>query len=245
MPRNTIPIKTSFDNEVTMTKDEVRIEVATCVRMLEFLGLIDFSGHVSSRIPETESMLINSWGASRHGLGPQDIVESDLTGEPIEKDVKLPSEVHIHSSIYRQRREINAVAHLHPPVTTALSTAGKSYVPVVHHGAIFDKGVPVYDDCGHVNTREKGDALAKELGACRAVIMRGHGAVVVAESVKGAFFGSVYLEDNAKKLLEAYKMGNPIALREDELKIGDRIWRQPQFEKIWNYYQEKSGITFD
>jgi ribulose-5-phosphate 4-epimerase/fuculose-1-phosphate aldolase len=159
--------------------------------------------------------------------------------------VKLPSEVHIHVSIYRQRAEINAIAHLHPPVTTALSTAGKNYVPVVHHGAIFDKGVPVYDDCGHVNTREKGDALAKELGFCRAVIMRGHGAVVVAESVKGAFFGSVYLEDNAKKLLEAYKMGNPVALREDELKIGDRIWRQPQFEKIWNYYQEKSGITFD
>ncbi|MFX1325167.1 MAG: hypothetical protein ACFE8N_09425, partial [Promethearchaeota archaeon] len=62
--------------------------------------------------------------------------------------------------------------------------------------------------------------------------------------VKGAFFGSVYLEDNAKKLLEAYKMGNPVALREDELKIGDHIWRQPQFEKIWTYYQEKSGIRF-
>jgi L-fuculose-phosphate aldolase len=228
-----------------MTKNEVQIEVAMCVRMLEFLGLIDFSGHVSSRIPDSENIVINSWGASRHGLGPRDIVESDLEGEPIEKDVKLPSEVHIHVSIYRQRPEINAIAHLHPPVTTALSTAGKSYVPVTHHGAIFAEGVPVYDDCGHVNTREKGDALAKALGLCRALIMRGHGAVVVAESVKGAFFGSVYLEDNAKKLLEAYKIGNPVPLRDDELKIGDRIWRQPQFEKIWNYYQEKSDITFD
>lgn len=228
-----------------MGREETRIEVTACVRMLEFLGLIDFSGHVSSRIPGSENIFINSWGASRHGLGPQDIVESDLAGEPIEKGIKLPSEVHIHVSIYRQRPEINAVAHLHPPVTTALSAAGKSYVPVTHHGAIFAKGVPVYDDCGHVNTREKGDALAKELGLCRAVIMRGHGAVVVAENVKGAFFGSVYLEDNAKKLLEAYKIGNPVVLREDELKIGERIWRQPQFEKIWNYYQEKSGITFE
>lgn len=228
-----------------MSKDELRIEVATCVRMLEYLGLIDFSGHVSSRFPETESMLINSWGAGRHGVGPQDIIEANLAGEPIEKNVKLPSEVHIHASIYRHRAEINAIAHLHPPATTALSTAGKDYVPVVHHGAIFAEGVPIYDDCGHVNTREKGDALARELGFCRAVIMRGHGAVVVAESVKGSFFGSVYLEDNAKKLLEAYKMGKPVALREDELKIGDHIWRQSQFEKIWNYYLEKSGIKFN
>ena len=65
--------------------------------------------------------------------------------------------------------------------------------------------------------------------------MRGHGAVVVAESVKGAFFGSVYLEDNGEKLMDAYKMGEPVVLREDELKVGDRIWRQAQFEKIWTY----------
>ena len=92
-----------------MSKDEMRNEVATCVRMLEFLGLIDFSGHVSSRIPGAESMFINSWGASRHGLGPQDIIEANLAGKPIEKDVKLPSEVHIHASIYRQRADINAI----------------------------------------------------------------------------------------------------------------------------------------
>jgi ribulose-5-phosphate 4-epimerase/fuculose-1-phosphate aldolase len=75
--------------------------------------------------------------------------------------------------------------------------------------------------------------------------MRGHGAVVVAESVKGAFFGSVYLEDNAGKLLKAYEIGKPVALREEESDIGDQMWRQSQFEKVWNYYQEKSGICFE
>jgi ribulose-5-phosphate 4-epimerase/fuculose-1-phosphate aldolase len=225
-----------------MDKDLLKIEVTTCVRMLEHLGLIDFSGHVSSRIPGADTILINSWGASRHGLSPKDIVEATLAGEPLEGGVKLPSEIHIHTSIYRRREDVKAVAHLHPPATTALSVAGKAYIPVIHHGAIFAGGVPVYDDCAHVNTAEKGDSLATLLGSRRAAIMRGHGAVVVAQSVKGVFFGSVYLEDNAKRLLDAYKMGEPIALRADELEVGGRIWRQPQFEKIWNYYQEKSGI---
>lgn len=227
-----------------MNEDMIKNEVATCVGMLEYLGLIDFSGHVSARIPGTDNILINSWGASRHGLGPQDIVKADLAGEPLEEGVKLPSEIHIHTSIYRCRTDVHAVAHLHPPATTSLSAAGKDYVPVMHHGAIFADGVPVYDDCSHVNTAEKGDALASVLGPRRAAIMRGHGAVVVAENVKGAFFGSVYLEDNAEKLLDAYKMGEPHPLREDELEVGDRIWRQAQFEKIWTYYQEKSGIGF-
>jgi ribulose-5-phosphate 4-epimerase/fuculose-1-phosphate aldolase len=227
-----------------MKNEILKTEVAMCVRMLEFLGLIDFSGHVSARIPESDVILINAWGASRHGLQPEDIYEADLEGQPMDNTQKLPSEIHIHTAIYRQRQDVNAVAHLHPPITTALSVAGKPYVPVIHHGAIFSDGVPVHDDCRHVNTREKGDALALTLGGKRAVIMRGHGAVVVAESVKGVFFGSVYLEDNAAKLIEAYKMGEPCVLKKEELEVGKNIWRQPQFEKIWYYYQKKCGIDF-
>ncbi|MFB0506092.1 MAG: class II aldolase/adducin family protein [Thermodesulfobacteriota bacterium] len=227
-----------------MSEDLLRIEVATCVRMLEYLGLIDFSGHVSCRIPGMRTILINPWGASRHSLGPQDIVKASLSGEPLEEGVELPLEIHIHTSIYRRRPDVNAVTHLHPPVTTALSAAGKEYLPVVYHGAIFAAGVSVYDDCCHVNTVQKGDALAAVLGPRRAAIMRGHGAVVAAESVKGAFLGSVYLEDNAKTLLDAYKMGDPRPLREDELRAGEHIWRQATFEKIWTYYREKSGIRF-
>lgn len=225
-----------------MNEDQLRIEVATCVRMLDYLGLIDFSGHVSCRVPGTDSVFINAWGASRCSLGPQDIAKAALEGTAPEGDVDLPSEIHIHTSIYRKRADVKAIAHLHPPVTTALSTAGKDYIPVIFHGAVFASGVPVYDDCTHVNTVEKGNALAAVLGSHRAAIMRGHGAVVVAESVKGVFLGSVYLEDNARKLMDAHKMGEPVALRPDEAEAGAHIWRQRQFEKVWAYYQEKSGI---
>lgn len=228
-----------------MSEDKLRTELAMCVRMLEYLGLIDYSGHVSSRIPGTDAFFINSWGASRHGLTPADIVRADMDGNPLDEGVILPSEINIHTSVYRFRPDISAVAHLHPPVTTALSAAGKEYVPVMHHGAIFHAGVSVYDNCCHVNTVEKGDAIAKTLGPRRAMIIRGHGAVVVAESVMGVFFGSVYLEDNAKKLAEAYMMGGkPQALREDELQECKKSWRQNQFDKIWNYYEETSGVKF-
>ena len=75
-----------------MNEDALRTEVATCVRMLEYLGLIDYSGHVSCRIPGTDTFFINSWGASRHRLGPADIVRSDMNGNPLDKGVLLPSE---------------------------------------------------------------------------------------------------------------------------------------------------------
>ena len=227
-----------------MDNKELREELATSIRMLEFLGLIDFSGHVSVRQPDGNGILINSWGGSRCSLGPQDIVRANLEGESLDPGMTVPSEIHIHTSIYQARPDIRAVSHLHPPVTTALSVAGRPYIPVMHHGAIFASGVPVHDNCGHVNTKEKGDVLAELLAGNRALIMRGHGAVVAAESIKGVFFGSVYLEDNAKKLAEAWKMGEPIPLREDEVAAAAGVWRQNQFDKVWRYYTEKSGIQF-
>jgi ribulose-5-phosphate 4-epimerase/fuculose-1-phosphate aldolase len=166
-----------------VNEDLIRAELATCIRMLEYLELIDFSGHVSLRNPLKDGeILINSWGASRCRLGPQDIVRADLDGQALDENTIVPSEIHIHTAVYRRRPDINAVAHLHPPVTTALSVAGITYVPVMHHGAIFGAGVPVHDNCGHVNSAEKGDALAQTLGDCRAIIMRGHGAVAMPRS---------------------------------------------------------------
>lgn len=225
-----------------MEEDLLRLEVATCCRLLEYLGLIDFSGHVSARIPGTDTILVNSWGRSRCSVGPQDIVKANLAGEPLEEGAILPSEVYIHTAIYRRRPDVGAVAHLHPPATIALSVAGKDYLPVIYHGAIFAAGVPVYDDCRHVNCLERGEALAATLGQARAVIMRGHGAAVVAENVKGAFFAAVYLEDNAQKLLEAYRLGEPRVLRQEELAAGNRIWQERQFEKVWTYYRDKTGL---
>ena len=83
--------------------------------------------------------------------------------------------------------------------------------------------------------------MAKAMGSSRAVIIRGHGATVAAESVKAVFFATVYLEDNAKQLFAAYSVGEPQILRPEELAEGPKIWKQFQFDKVWSYYSAKAG----
>ena len=225
-----------------MTEDRLKREIATCCRLMEYVGLIDFSGHVSARIGETDTFLINPRLSSRCAIGPGDLLKVNLNEEVLDGSGQLPIEVYIHSSIYRRRPDVNAVAHLHPPATIALSAAGKRYLPVIYHAAIFAEGVPFHDDCRHINSVERGDSLAVTLGHRRALIMRGHGAVMVAESVQALFFGSACLEDNAKHLITAYQIGEPTPLREEELAERDHIWRPMVFEKIWTYYLNKSGL---
>ena len=103
--------KNRQEENTIVNEATIRAELATCIRMLEYLGLIDFSGHVSLRNPQKNGeILINSWGASRCCLGPQDIVRADLDGVALDENTIVPSEIHIHTAVYRRRSDINTVA---------------------------------------------------------------------------------------------------------------------------------------
>lgn len=228
-----------------MDETQLRVKVAQCCRMLEYAGLIDFSGHVSARVPGTDQIFINSWGAPRCSVTPDTIIKLDLHGNVLGGRGPAPSETPIHTAIYHKRPDVLSVAHLHPPATTALFIAQKEFIPVIYHGSIFSRGVPVYDDSRHINTGEQAARLAEILGDARVVIMRGHGCAVAAESIEGCFFASIYLEDNADKLARAYQMGVPKGLTDEELEAGSSgIWKERQFKKVWNYFLLKAGIDF-
>lgn len=223
-------------------EEYLRDEVATCIKLLVSQGLIDFSGHVSARIAGTDEILINSRELSRNAIESRDLLRLTLEGSLLEGEGRPPLELALHTAVYRARPDVQAVAHIHPPRTVALSIVGRPCIPVIYHGAIFGEQIPVYDDCRHINSRERGDAMAFSLGLARAVIIRGHGATLVADSVKGVFLASIYLEDNADKLCQAYSMGEPQSLSPQELAEGPRIWTELQFNKVWNYYLTKSDL---
>ena len=225
-----------------MEEKTLRREVATCCRLAEYLGLFDFSGHASARIPGAEVMFINSRNSVRSNIMLKDIIKVNVRENDVKKGPKAPQEIHIHSAIYRHRPDVNAVAHLHSPAVIALSVAGKKCLPVIQRGCHFAGGVPEYDDSRVVNSLDRGKALAKTLGQRRAVILRGHGSVVVAESVKSLLFYSLFLELNARYQLAAFQAGQqPRLLQKEAILEGNQPHGQRFFEKVWDYYVEKAS----
>ncbi len=59
-----------------------------------------------------------------------------------------------------------------------------------------------------IRTPELGAALARALGAAPVALMRGHGDVVVAPSLREAVFRAVYTEVNARLEAEALQLGH-------------------------------------
>jgi ribulose-5-phosphate 4-epimerase/fuculose-1-phosphate aldolase len=224
-----------------MTEDktnQVRAALAQCCRMLESCGLIDFSGHASARSGEGK-FLINDRDLSRFTTGPGDLVEAGLDGKAIGTG-KVPSEVFIYSSLYSARPDVDAIAHLHSPAVITLSIARREIFPATINGAIFADGIPLYEDSTLINSPDRGDRLARALGDARAIVMRGHGSVIVSENVKSLFMSCVYFERNAERLVEAYNIGSPRPLPSNEVQeMKNWLLNGKVDGKVWDYYASR------
>lgn len=224
--------------------ETLKSDLVTAIRLLTAEGLMDFNGHMSYRLPGTDQVLINSRQASRAGLRVEDIVTIDLEARAIAGG-EPPSESPIHTRVYLARPDMFSVAHLHPQYAAVFSIADKPLVPVFTAGSIFPRhGVPVYDDPDLIRMNEQGDAVAKVLGEARAVLLRGHGAVVVGEDIVTCFNTCIWLEENAKKQLWAASLGTPRVFSDDELsRLRASMWQPSVIRKTWDFYVAKGRAS--
>ena len=220
--------------------ESLRVKVAVCTRIMNMEGLIDYSGHVSVRLPDNGGILIQSFDDSRAALEPDDLLVCDLDGNLVEgpPGKAPPREVFIHTEIMKARPDINAVGHFHPETATMFTlVAGRPLVPVKNHAARWMDGIPVHPDPGHINTVESGRALAATLGDCHAALIRAHGVTVTAESVEALLVDSVHFEENARTLFRAASLGTVTGLSQDEMAdFLSRFSRPAHIGKLWKYY---------
>jgi ribulose-5-phosphate 4-epimerase/fuculose-1-phosphate aldolase len=194
---------------------DLRTLVATAARVLALAGLFDMHGHISVR--DGDTVYINDRGSSRISSRPDQVAAVRLTdGKPI-GDREPPSETPLHLAIYRARRDAGSVAHFHPRAATAFAVAGRPLVVASNAGAWFGGTVPVYDDPELVRTDALGQAVARDLGAARALLLRGHGAVVLGEDIPDCVTAALFLEESAERLQVAASLGEPHEYSADEL----------------------------
>ena len=108
------------DEQSNSAVEIAKIEVAACPRLLNFEGVLGYSGHVSQRLPDGETLLIQAFDASRNDLSPDDLYVIDLDGNVLDgnPNARPVNELEIHSEIMRARKDINAVLHWHPEIAT-------------------------------------------------------------------------------------------------------------------------------
>ncbi len=222
----------------TNAEPRLRAEIAVCTRMLNAEGLLDYSGHVSARLPGRAAFLIQPLEQPRGEVSPDSLRVVDFDGAAEGDGEAPPSERFIHSEIYRARPDVEAIAHVHPDTATLFSLVdGVELAPVKNHVARWASGIPVHPDPAHINTPDLGRALAESLGDRHAALIRAHGAVLVAESVPAVFIDIVHFTENAETLYRAAALGPVTALSQAEMSsFLERFDRPRHVAKLRRYY---------
>jgi ribulose-5-phosphate 4-epimerase/fuculose-1-phosphate aldolase len=213
-------------------------------RVLAAFDVFDDQGHLSARLPDDAGTALINEFSSPATAGLQQFVPFDVSGEPYPDDA--PSETTIHGRVYEAREAVGAVCHNHSPFAVIVSSAGVEMRPVHSAGAVQVDPIPVYEEYEPeggmlITTDAEGDDVADVLGEGRAMILRGHGAVVAGETVTEAVLASLRLEYNARLLYHQASLGEPWYLpRERLVDMVDTMYSERVMEKSMDYFITES-----
>ena len=225
---------------------DLKKKLAISSRMLFNAGLVDYSGHISALIPGSSHFLILPHPISRATVTPDDIVVADFEGKHVEGKWNVPSEVFMHARAYKAREDVHSVAHLHNHMVAVLSMVDKPFYPASSNpGAFFGPGpMPVYTDPALIHTIPQGDAVARTLGKGDAVILRGHGSMVVGQSIEWVFAACVDLEEAAARFYKASLFGPVRVYNDDETQRVMKGRRKDSVvQKIWDHNIAKTKLA--
>ncbi len=212
-------------------------------RILANEGVVDGYGHVSIRNPAN----VNRYFLARAGapalVTAADVVEYDLDSNPASGSGAGYMERFIHGEIYKARPDVTAVVHCHCLDVIPFAAANVPLRPMYHMGYFIGEGVPVFDIRAAagitdmlVSTPALGQALARTLGRRTAALMRGHGAVVVADSLHVVVAKAYYLNVNARLQAQAIQLrGSGVAsLDPEEAKKAAQT-----YERSWEFWKSR------
>jgi L-fuculose-phosphate aldolase len=205
-----------IDNERSFREELIRVN-----RIVAEQGLIRSSdGNISVRL-DRNTLLITPSGIYKRLLSPEDLIVMDTDGNLVRtKDGLHPtSETLMHLEVYRQRPDVQAVIHAHPPFSTALTIAGRpfpvEYIPEVLI-ALGDVPMAAYATPG---TQEMADSIHELILNHNCLLLSHHGSLTVGSTLVEALIALERMEHAAYTLYISQAFGVPIPLSPDKLSV--------------------------
>lgn len=225
-----------------MSENDIRTQTAIATRVLAVAGLFDMHGHISIR--DGDTVYICDRGASRLMVGTDLIAAVRVSDGKRLSEALPPSETALHLAAYRAKPEVRSVAHYHPLYATAFAVAGRPLEPASNAGAFFGGTIPVHDNPELIRNDELGEPVARDMGGAMAVLLRGHGALVVGGDVQECVTAALYLEESAQRNYLAATLGAIKPYTQDEIRrVREMLGSRFVIEKTWLYALEKARFA--
>jgi L-fuculose-phosphate aldolase len=195
-----------------------RRKIVDVCRRLYAKGLIaGGEGNVSVRVGANR-IVVTPAGASKGDLQPAGLVVIDAAGKTVRGRGGPSTEIAMHLCIYRNRPDVGAVVHAHPPIATALAVVGESFAEPVLPEMIVAVGPVALVPYATPGTAALADCLEAFLPDHDAFLLANHGVTTVGPTVEVAYARMESLEHSARILLAARLLGRVRTLTAEQVR---------------------------
>ncbi len=179
-----------------------------CHKMWQLGWVAANDGNVSVKL-EDGTFFATPTGISKSFITPEKLVKINEKGEVLEglAGYKPSSEIKMHLRCYRERPDVTAVVHAHPPTATGYAVAGKSLDEYSMIETVIAIGSIPLTPYGTPSTEEVPEAIAPYLQEHDVLLLQNHGALTVGADLITAYYRMETLELFAKISLTAHLLG--------------------------------------
>ena len=218
---------------------EIKKEICEVGHKIYALGFVAANdGNISVKVNDHE-FYCTPTGVSKGSLTPDMIIKVDENGNKLEGKLNPSSEIKMHMRVYRERPDVQAVVHAHPPVATAFTVAGIELDQYILPEAVLTLGEVPTCEYGTPSTMEIPDSLEPFIQNHDAFLLKNHGALTVGCNITKAFFLMEELEFNAKICKYAMELGAVHEIPNEQLK------KLMELRKKMNLPGRHPGIEFE
>lgn len=168
--------------------------------------LVALDGNLSARLGD-EHVLCTRAGCHKGLLGEDDLVVIDLDGRKVRGQGRPTSEMAMHLGCYRERADVHAVIHAHPPLCVAFTIAGATLARCVLPEVVLTLGAVPTLPYATTGTPELAQLVADAVRSHDAMMLDRHGAVCVGASLLDAFCRLETMEHMARIMKAAHELG--------------------------------------
>jgi L-fuculose-phosphate aldolase len=173
-------------------------------------------GNISVRL-DARRLLMTPANVCKGFMTPQMMCITDLEGKKLEGDRNPSSEMQMHLEVYRQRPDVTAVVHAHPPIATGFAVAGIALDRAVLAEVITTLGSVPIADYATPSTTELPAAVRRYIKAHDGMLLANHGALTVGADLFSAYYKMETIEHFAKISFVARMLGGERLLSRQEV----------------------------
>jgi L-fuculose-phosphate aldolase len=198
-------------------EEQLRADIVEVGRRMDARGYVASNdGNISTRL-DKDRLLTTPKSVPKGYMTPDMMVIVDFDGKKVAGNRDASSELPMHLEIYRNRPDVNAVVHAHPPTATGFATAGVPLTRAVLAEVVTTLGSIPIAEYGTPSTAELPAAVRKYIKAHDGMLLANHGAVTCGTDVMSAYYKMETIEHFAKISLVARLLGGENLISREEV----------------------------